>query len=357
MEDDRTPILQQANYAFSITDEDDPTDVQEQVMSAYKRSQSLVQSKIQAQRKRWKAQVSNKGLVRTLETMNEQQIIHARDHNSTLKQLTRKGIPPEFRGNLWFLISGAHARMRQQEDKKLYYTLLNKYRDHERTEETKQVDADLDRTFPSHPFFARRENQESLRNILYTYSFYNRKIGYCQSMNFLAGVLLLHMPEEHAFWTLDMILSEYLPHDLYDPTMNGLKCELHVLSELTAERLPRVSSYLKSMGIDFLFFSTRWFMCLFVNSVPIETAFRIWDAFFLEGYKILFRISICLLQMMERELLACENMGDAITFLNKYPKEMFDCRNLMKSSFKLRAFSRDVIEKARREYRANNPSP
>lgn len=284
--------------------------------------------------------------------MNTMAIVHARDNNSTLKQLTRKGIPPEYRGNMWFLISGAHAKMRAQEDKKLYYTLLAKHRDR-RTDETKQVDADIDRTFPGHPFFANKENQESLRNLLYTYSFFNPKIGYCQSMNFLAGILLLHMPEEHAFWTLDVILTDYLPHDLYDPTMNGLKCEIHVLSVMVAERLPRVSQHLKQMGIDFLFFSTRWFMCLFVNSVPVETAFRIWDAFFLEGYKILFRISVCMLQMMQNDLLACTNMGDALTFLNKHPKELFDCRNLMKTSFKIRAFSRDTIEKARKDFRSS----
>ena len=32
-------------------------------------------------------------------------------------------------------------------------------------------------------------------------------VGYCQSMNFLAGFLLLRMEEEAAFWTLEAIVS------------------------------------------------------------------------------------------------------------------------------------------------------
>jgi hypothetical protein len=72
-------------------------------------------------------------------------------------------------------------------------------------------------------------------------------------MNYLAGVLLLHMPEEHAFWTLDVILHDYLPEDLYDPTMNGLKCEVYVLSRLVADRIPRVANHLKRTDIDFCY--------------------------------------------------------------------------------------------------------
>lgn len=57
------------------------------------------------------------------------------------------------------------------------------------------------------------------------------QIGYCQSLNFLVGILLMHMDEEDAFWTLDAMLRDYLPSDLYDPSLRGLHCELYVMND------------------------------------------------------------------------------------------------------------------------------
>jgi hypothetical protein len=348
-------IWENENYGFAIVDEDDvgykPED-KARIMTLFQRNQNLREKNIAAQRTRWNNRGSIINLLNRMESMSMKQLNETKKTSRELKKLVRKGIPPELRGRIWFLLSGALARMKEQKDDRLYFQLLEQNRGVV-TDATKQVDADIDRTFSTHPFFSDKTNQDLLRNILYTYSFYNPKIGYCQSMNYLAGVLLLHMPEEHAFWTLDVILHDYLPEDLYDPTMNGLKCEVYVLSRLVADRIPRVANHLKRTDIDFLLFSTRWFMCLFLNSVPMETAFCIWDSFLLEGYKILFRIGITILQSMEKRLLACKDMAQALKLIDQYPKELFDCQSLMKSSFKIRQFSKSKIEKIRQQYRAN----
>ena len=44
--------------------------------------------------------------------------------------------------------------------------------------------------------------QASLRRVLKAYSVYDREIGYCQGMNFIAGMFLTLMPEEESFWLL-----------------------------------------------------------------------------------------------------------------------------------------------------------
>jgi hypothetical protein len=44
--------------------------------------------------------------------------------------------------------------------------------------------------------------QASLRRVLRAYSFYDREVGYCQGMNFIAGMFLTFMSEEDAFWLL-----------------------------------------------------------------------------------------------------------------------------------------------------------
>jgi hypothetical protein len=47
-----------------------------------------------------------------------------------------------------------------------------------------------------------RGGQASLRRVLKAYSVYDREIGYCQGMNFIAGMFLTLMPEEESFWLL-----------------------------------------------------------------------------------------------------------------------------------------------------------
>ena len=44
--------------------------------------------------------------------------------------------------------------------------------------------------------------QASLRRILRAYSVHDRDVGYCQGMNFIAGMFLTFMTEEEAFWLL-----------------------------------------------------------------------------------------------------------------------------------------------------------
>jgi hypothetical protein len=44
--------------------------------------------------------------------------------------------------------------------------------------------------------------QASLRRVLRAYSYYDQEVGYCQGMNFIAGMFLTLMAEEEAFWLL-----------------------------------------------------------------------------------------------------------------------------------------------------------
>lgn len=46
------------------------------------------------------------------------------------------------------------------------------------------------------------DGQAALRRVLRAYSYYDREIGYCQGMNFIAGMFLTLMSEEEAFWLL-----------------------------------------------------------------------------------------------------------------------------------------------------------
>jgi hypothetical protein len=44
--------------------------------------------------------------------------------------------------------------------------------------------------------------------VLRSYALRNPGIGYCQGMNFVAGLMLLVLPEESAFWMLSYFCEE-----------------------------------------------------------------------------------------------------------------------------------------------------
>ncbi|KAJ1344498.1 hypothetical protein BSLG_000022 [Batrachochytrium salamandrivorans] len=82
--------------------------------------------------------------------------------------------------------------------------------------------------------------------------------------------------------------------------------------------------------------TTPWFLALFVNSMPTETVLRIWDCFFYQGEKILFRVALTLLHIHEEQIIACQDIGDAWRLLKDLPKQVIDCEEFMKLCFKPR---------------------
>ena len=62
-----------------------------------------------------------------------------------------------------------------------------------------------------------------LREVLVAYSVRNSSVGYCQSMNFIAALLLLFVDAEPAFWMLANLVERLLPAQYYEPGLRGLQ--------------------------------------------------------------------------------------------------------------------------------------
>ncbi|KAK2979322.1 hypothetical protein RJ640_013286 [Escallonia rubra] len=145
-----------------------------------------------------------------------------------LECLVQGGVPMALRGELWQAFVGVRAR---RVDKYYQHLLAQNANTGDTAEDQSsvsdnkskgsttesislpekwkgQIEKDLPRTFPGHP--ALDENgRNALRRLLTAYARHNPSVGYCQAMNFFAGLLLLLMPEENAFWALMGILDDY----------------------------------------------------------------------------------------------------------------------------------------------------
>jgi hypothetical protein len=173
------------------------------------------------------------------------------------RQSLKTGIPSSIRGDLWVLLSrSCHLQVNA---KPYSFYLLP---DDDTT--TKNINKDICRTFPYSEMFSSLSGQTSLFNILKAYSNYDSEVGYCQGMNFIAGVLLMHLDEEKAFWTLVSIMFDRDWRSLFKEGTPKLGKLLKELRNLLREKDLEVFSHFQDLNVDFNLFS-KYFLTLFMT--------------------------------------------------------------------------------------------
>ncbi|XP_021510994.1 growth hormone-regulated TBC protein 1 isoform X2 [Meriones unguiculatus] len=197
---------------------------------------------------------------------------------------------------------------------------------------------DLNRTFPDNVRFRKTAEpclQKTLYNVLLAYGLHNQAVGYCQGMNFIAGYLILITKnEEESFWLLDALVGRILP-DYYSPAMLGLKTDQEVLAELVRMKLPAVAALMDGHGVLWTLLVSRWFICLFVDILPVETVLRIWDCLFNEGSKIIFRVALTLIKQHQEFILEASSVPDICDKFKQITKGDFvtECHTFMQKIF------------------------
>uniref|UniRef100_A0A2K6FXR9 Growth hormone regulated TBC protein 1 n=2 Tax=Propithecus coquereli TaxID=379532 RepID=A0A2K6FXR9_PROCO len=249
------------------------------------------------------------------------------------KRYVRKGVPLEHRARVWMALSGAQAQMDQNPG---YYHRLLQGEGDPGLEEA--VSTDLNRTFPDNVRFRKTAEpclQKALYNVLVAYGRHDRGVGYCQGMNFIAGYLILvTKDEEESFWLLDALVGRILP-DYYGPGMLGLKTDQEVLGELVRAKLPAVGALLDRHGVPWALLVSRWFICLFVDVLPVETVLRIWDCLFNEGSKIIFRVALTLIKQHQALILEATGIPDICDKFKQITQGSFamECHTFMQKIF------------------------
>ncbi|BDA49083.1 TBC1 domain family member 2A [Coccomyxa sp. Obi] len=251
-----------------------------------------------------------------------------------LKKLCRKGIPPQYRPWVWMSLSGAAEK--QGEHMANYYDAMV-HMGESTSEFAHQIDLDLARTFPANDYMSTEEGQAALRRVLLAFSAHQPQVGYCQSMNYLAAMLLLALDrsEEKAFWVLVSLIDDggILYQGMYSQNLVGAHVEMRSLQELVVAKLPRLHQHFGKLGCDMTIIATDWFLCLFSTSLPAETTMRCWDALLSEGAKVLYRVALALLKTHEELLLAQDNAGYVLREMKLACAAMHDRDALLKVAF------------------------
>lgn len=227
--------------------------------------------------------------------------------------------------------------------------------------------------------------RSALYNVLKAYSLHDEQVGYCQGelpravvggrtacdcaarlssthslthslallcvcsvsvaslgMGFPAGLFLMYMSEEEAFWMLHCIArgEKYLLNGLWSPGFPLLFQCFSQYSALLAKHCPKLSAHLLSQEQPIIpeLYATHWFMTLFSYNLPFEVVLRIWDILLAEGPKIIFRLAIFFMKHMESRLLAEKDFAGLLEILKNLHKDpiMNDPDQIIEGAMKVR---------------------
>ena len=312
-----------------------------------------------------------------------------------IKRYVRKGIPLELRGAAWYWYAGGPGWKANHEG--LYWELIEQIEQDELSDNDREhIERDLNRTFPDNVRFkpdptttldaqagagggkkkrkstldAETPIVRALRRVLQAFAVYNPAIGYCQSLNFIAGLLLIFLDEdeEKAFVLLNIVTSVHLPVT-HGVALEGANIDIAVLMTCIKDSLPAIWAKLDDKGGGLVtdpsaqalrlptvsLATTAWFMSLFVGTLPIESVLRVWDCLFFEGSKTLFRIALAIFKFGERQILAVNDPMEIFQVVQTIPRSMLDINGLMEVCFKRRGgfghVSQELIERRREERR------
>lgn len=249
-----------------------------------------------------------------------------------LKSRIRKGIPDCVRGEGWKLITNAANLM---VDKPNAYKIISQKAG---SQYIKQIDLDILRTCRNHIIFIDRygQGQQSLFNLLKTYSIYNEEVGYCQGMSSVVALLLMYMEEEAAFWVLDLLMEKYSMKNLFRAGFPQLLENFYIHERLMQRFIPRIHQHFINENVVTSMYGTKWYLMVFLHCIPFSATLRVWDVMFYEGYRIVFAVAIGLLKMHEKQLLALD-FEQLMEFLSTMSERYLDCDRLMSTSLKINA--------------------
>lgn len=311
------------------------------------------------------------------------------ERGEKVRRYTRKGYPPEWRGAMWWFYSGGQFKMGEADMAGLYPELLERVKNGELNKDDREaIERDLDRTFPDNIHFRPDPTSEHpdsdeepaliqhLREVLSCFALNNPSIGYCQSLNFIAGLLLLFLKNdtERAFIMLTIITEYHLPGAHARSLANT---EVNVLMMLIKDYLPKVWNSINDTDLvnngpgshahpDSKFqrqptvalSCTSWFMSLFVGVLPIETVLRVWDAFLYEGPRALFRYALAIFKLGEGEIRKFRpGDGEVFMAVQNLPRRCIDPNILHDIAYVKKGFgslSQNVIDQKRQFWKEQN---
>ena len=103
---------------------------------------------------------------------------------------------------------------------------------------------------------------------------YNPEVSYCQGLNFVAAIMLLHGDEADAFALLSALCDCLMP-GYHTPTMAGLHAGQQAFLSMLTEYVPRVARKLLANNVPVREQLTSWLLCCYIDALPLDATLRV----------------------------------------------------------------------------------
>uniref|UniRef100_A0A182F9E9 Uncharacterized protein n=1 Tax=Anopheles albimanus TaxID=7167 RepID=A0A182F9E9_ANOAL len=221
-----------------------------------------------------------------------------------------KGIPEKVRREAWSKLLNLKEVMDGNPGKYNDMLLLAR----QWSTEARQIDSDVNRQFREHLDFRERYSpkQKSLFNILVAYSVYNT-----EGMSALAGLLLMYMEEEEAFWALSILLAnkKYAMHGLFIEGFPKLNRFLAHHDKIIAKFIPKLKKHFDQYHLDSILYSLKWFFLVFIERIPFSLCLRVWDVYLLDGEKVVTAMAYNVLRLHKHRILKLKDMDLIVQYI------------------------------------------
>ncbi|XP_073245989.1 uncharacterized protein [Porites lutea] len=214
----------------------------------------------------------------------------------------------------------------------------------------RQIMLDVDRSFPRHKMFIQgtsegKEGRAALFRVLAVYALYNPEVSYCQGMSYIAGMFLMNMEEEDAFWCLVSILErpKYLA-GYFSDSLGKIQRHAAVFERLMRQRRSKLYKHLEALGVSPLMFLTPWFMALFTSLPCWDAVLIMWDLLLLDGMSVIFQVALALLDALSAEILPLKEIAHVLPVLLRPPAKLVTRDALVQAIWKVKPIQKWEIE-------------
>jgi hypothetical protein len=104
-------------------------------------------------------------------------------------------------------------------------------------------------------------------------------------------------------------MQHYNLREIYKPNMYHLGLCMFQLDSMVQELLPDLHKHFLAHAFQPSMYSSSWFLTLFTTALPSQLVCRIFDIFLNEGFDIVFRVGLALLDYHKEYLMTMDMEG------------------------------------------------
>jgi len=137
------------------------------------------------------------------------------------------------------------------------------------------------------------------------------------------------MDKFKAFVCLTSLVSNWMTLPFFRGDESQIGRRIQIFKQIFFHNLPELCEHFESEGILPQIYLIEWVMTLFVRSLDLPVASRMWDLIMLEGDIMILRIAVALLKLIEKDVSQC-SMDTILLTIKRLNQTLKDDNALVK---------------------------